>query len=54
MRARGLLTVHDDLDDPQINLAAGHEATLAGIRALIGLLYATDLEVIVSQHLKAN
>lgn len=48
MRERGLLTVHNDLDDPQINLAAGHEATLAGIRAFICLLYATDLKVIVA------
>lgn len=53
-RGRGTLTVHNDLDDPQINLAAGHEATLACVCALICLLYATDLKVIVVQHLEAN
>lgn len=54
MRDKGGLTIHDDLDDPKINLAAGHEAPLTCVRALIGLLYATNLEVIVVQHLKPN
>lgn len=54
MKERRLLTVHNDLNNPQINLAAEHEATLTGVRALICLLYATDLKVIVAQHLKPN
>lgn len=37
------LTVHNDLYDPQINLAASHLATLASVGALVGLLYSTDL-----------
>ena len=48
MRRREPLTIHHDLDDSQINLAAGHEATLTYIKAFVGLLYATDLKVIVA------
>lgn len=54
VRERGLLTVHNDFNDPQINLAAGHESTLTCVWALICLLYATDLKMIVAEYLKPN
>lgn len=43
-----LLTIHHNADGTQINLAAGHKASLTHVHALIGLLYATDLKVIVA------
>lgn len=48
------LTVHNDLYDPQINLAASHLAALARVGALVGLLYSTDLEVVVMKYLEPN
>lgn len=51
---RFFLTVHDDLYDPQINLAASHLATLTSVGALVGLLYSTDLEVVVAKYLEPN
>lgn len=51
---RGLPTVHDDFNNAEVDLAPGHEAPLARVRALVGLLYAADLKMIVTQLLKPN
>lgn len=51
---RFFLTVHNDLYDPQINLAASHLATLASVGALVRLLYSTDLEAVVMKYLEPN
>lgn len=39
-----VLTVDDDLDHPEVNLSPGQDSSLAGVRALIGLLDAPDLK----------
>lgn len=51
---RFFLTVHDDLNDPEINLATSHLASLASVGALVGLLYSTDLEAVVVKYLEPN
>lgn len=40
---RGLPTVHNNFYNAEINLAPGHESSLARVRALIRLFYAADL-----------
>lgn len=51
---RGVPTVHNNFNNAEINLAPGHEASLTCVRALVCLLYATNLKVIVTQLLKPN
>lgn len=45
-----VLTVHDDLDYPEVDFSPGHDTSLAGVHALIGLLDAADLQVAVILH----
>lgn len=53
-RNSAVLTVHYDLDDPEVDLPAGHDASLTGVHALVSLLDPTDLEVVVGQDLEPN
>lgn len=44
-----MLTVNDDLDYPEVELSPFHDTSLTVVHALIGLLYATDLQAIVHE-----
>lgn len=49
-----MLTVHDDLDYPEVDFSPGHDTSLAGVHALIGLLDAADLQVAVFHHAESH
>lgn len=54
VQERDLPTVDDNFNNAEVDLAPGHEASLTRVRALVGLLYAADLKMIVTQLLKPN
>lgn len=49
-----LLTIDDDLNDPEVDLSPSHDAPLAGVIALVGLFYAVDLKMVVAEDLEAH
>lgn len=49
-----LLTIDDDLNDPEVDLSPSHDAPLADVVALVWLFDAMDLEVVVAEELEAN